>query len=94
MAIVLDAATREGAEKIGAFKARAAEHSAAGRHMEAGEAHYARGKIHDSHGEHANARDAYRAACDCYAKHTKALNDAAGCALDCNTIRSWRARLG
>ena len=94
MAIVLDAATRDSTEKIGALKARAAEHSGAGRHSEAAEAHYARGKIHESHGEHANARDAYRAAADCYAKHTKGLNDAAGCALDCNTVRSWRSRLG
>lgn len=94
MAIVLDAATRESAEKIGALKARAAEHFAAGRHVEAAEAHLARGKIHESHGEHSNARDAYKAACDCYGKHTKALNDAAGCALDCSTIKSWRARLG
>ena len=94
MASVLDAATREGAEKIGAHKAKAAEHMAAGRHMEAAQSHYAQGQIHEKHGEHANARDAYKAACDCYSKHVGDLNDAAGCALDCNTIKAWRARIG
>lgn len=94
MATVLDAATRASAEKIGAHKARAAEHVAAGRLCEAAESHCARGKIHEAHGEHAHARDAYKAAADCYGKHVKALNDAAGCALDCHTVKAWKARIG
>ena len=75
MLTVLDEASRGQAERIGALKAKAAEHSQSGNHLGCADAHMQRAEIHSKGKEDAEAADAYKAACDAYQAHLKAKSE-------------------